>query len=76
MLCSVCSVANSDRNLWFTYDSVEDLDALLVSLHCLGVHDARLKREIKYRYQGIAKMIQDNNNNNGYFLSAISPESS
>ena len=46
------------QNLWFTYNSLKDLDALLHSLHPQGIREAALKTEIKKRYQDFTRAIQ------------------
>ncbi|KAL3841380.1 hypothetical protein ACJMK2_019534 [Sinanodonta woodiana] len=45
------------QNLWFTYESVKDLDALVESLHPQGIREKALKNELKKRYQEVSKAI-------------------
>lgn len=52
------------QNLWFTYNSLKDLDSLLHTLHPQGIREAALKTEIKKRYQDITRAIQGYQRNN------------
>lgn len=49
------SFPNTGQNLWFVYDTVEELDKLMNSLHPQGVRESALKAEIKKRWDDIVK---------------------
>ena len=51
-------VPSQGQNLWFTYNSLKDLDVLLKHLHPQGIREAALKTEIKKRYNEIVRAIQ------------------
>ena len=45
------------QNLWFTYDSMKDVDNLIESLHERGSRESVLKTELKKRYSDISSAI-------------------
>ncbi|XP_061178155.1 tyrosine-protein kinase BAZ1B-like isoform X1 [Saccostrea echinata] len=45
------------QNLWFTYDSVKDLDILIDSLHPQGIRENHLRAELKKRYDIVHKAV-------------------
>lgn len=45
------------QNLWFTYDSMKDVDDLIVSLHPQGSRESVLKTELKKKYQDISSAV-------------------
>ncbi|CAH1786083.1 unnamed protein product [Owenia fusiformis] len=45
------------QNLWFTYDSIKDLDSLLQGLSKNGIRESVLKEEIKKSYDAIKNAI-------------------
>ncbi|XP_013403030.1 tyrosine-protein kinase BAZ1B [Lingula anatina] len=51
------SFPHSGQNLWFTYDSVKEVDALIESLHPQGIRESNLKAELKKKYQDVCRAI-------------------
>lgn len=45
------------QNLWFTYDSVKELDDVINSLHPQGIRENHLKAELKKRYDIVHKAV-------------------
>ena len=45
------------QNLWFTYDRVEEVDALMKNLNPLGIRESTLQTELKKRYPSIVKSL-------------------
>ena len=56
MFCIIFfSVPNPGQNLWFVYDTVEELNNFMSCLHPQGVRESALKAEIKKRWEDIVK---------------------
>lgn len=45
------------QNLWFTYESVKELDKLIECLHNQGYRESQLKAQLKKFYPIITKAI-------------------
>ncbi|XP_078333883.1 tyrosine-protein kinase BAZ1B-like isoform X2 [Crassostrea virginica] len=52
------------QNLWFTYDSVKELDDLIKDLHPQGIRENHLKAELKKRYDIVHKAVIRANRSN------------
>ncbi|XP_041365624.1 tyrosine-protein kinase BAZ1B-like [Gigantopelta aegis] len=48
---------HAGQNLWFTFDSVKDLEKLMSSLHPQGARESALRQEVKKNYDNISKNI-------------------
>ncbi|XP_064634719.1 tyrosine-protein kinase BAZ1B-like [Lineus longissimus] len=45
------------QNLWFTYSTIEEIDALIAALNPRGIRESQLLTELKKRYVDIVKKI-------------------
>lgn len=55
--CDIFRAPKTGQNLWFTYDSVKELDDLINSLHPQGIRENHLKAELKKRYDIVHKAV-------------------
>ena len=51
------SFPHTGQNLWFTYDSVKDLEQLVQNLNPQGIRESALKAELQKRYPDASKAI-------------------
>ncbi|KAL5007746.1 hypothetical protein ScPMuIL_016552 [Solemya velum] len=58
------TVPHTGQNLWFTYDSLKELDSLIESLNPQGCRESQLKVELNKQYANITKAINLAKRNN------------
>ena len=49
------SIPHTGQNLWFTYNTIEQIDTLIKKLHPQGYRESQLKEELKKRYDELTK---------------------
>ena len=52
------SVPHTGQNLWFMYDTTEEVDTLIDNLHPMGVRESALKKELTQSLELVSRGIK------------------
>ena len=67
------SVPHMGQNLWFTYNTLAEIDQLLENLHPQGYRESQLKEELKKRYDYLSNGLNGSQQPKKYVIYIVVP---